>query len=348
MFHLTNPSARDSGRSPPYEGRAAAQVWRLVSGYAPGKRENRFMVVLVDPQLVADASGNDPLSPFFVFGGFIAPAAQWAAFSEDWQTALDLPPKLDYFKMTQAANMSGEFDPDKGWTEQKRDDRIITLARIIRHHASVRVSAWIRRSDYDTHIMSLPVPRRHLGIDSPYVMLVNQLVMAIAVMGDQHGIMSPCDYIFDTEQGFDEEIFVAWPNIKWLLQMSARSDIAQFVGERPIYRDDKTFLPLQAADLYAWQVRNFITENNKVPNQTIRVPANRTLRVFDGMGQINREYSTDEVVRLREFLLVQGQKFIEANPNVRLLSPYTDPKERRLAYKRDRKARKANEKKPSS
>ena len=85
------------------------------------------MVVLVDPQLAADASGNEPQSPIFVFGGLIAPAAKWADFSAAWQAALDEPPKIEYFKISEAANMGGQFSKRRGWTEAKRDDRVVTI-----------------------------------------------------------------------------------------------------------------------------------------------------------------------------------------------------------------------------
>jgi hypothetical protein len=342
-LHLAAPAARC--RSGP--SRAAAQVWRLVSGYPPGKRERRIMVVLVDPQLAADASGNDPLSPFFVIAGFIAPAAKWADFSAAWQISLDRPPGLEYFKMSEAANMSGQFDRRCGWTEPLRDVRVAELASIARDYASVRVSAWIRRSDYDTHIASLPAVERHLGVDSPYVTLVNQLILAIAVHGEPHGITSPCDYIFDSEEGFDEEVFAIWPVVKKSLQ-TARSDIAEFVGERPIFRNDKCFLPLQAADLYAWQVRNHITNNNRLPNQTIKIPANPILRMFDQMGQINREYPADEVLRLREALLRMGKQFAQLQPDVELVGPISDARKRRRAYKKVRRSRKRASQNPSA
>ena len=319
--------------------RAADQIWRLVSGYPPGKRESRVMVVLTDPQLVADASGNEPQSPIFVLAGFVAESGKWADFSGAWQTALDESPKLDYFKMTEAATMSGQFHPRRGWTEAKRDDRLVTLTRVIRDYAAVRVSAWIRRADYDKHILTLPAPVRHLGIDSPYVSMVGQLAMAVAVFGSQHGINTPCDYIFDEEAGFDEEVFLHWPMLKWILANSTRSDLANFVGERPIFRNDKAFLPLQAADLYAWQVRNHVRQNNQLPNQTIRFPPGLIIRMMDKIPIINREYGTEEILRLRQFLVDQGKLYRQAHPDVQMIGPHTDKKERQKAHKRSRKAR---------
>jgi hypothetical protein len=300
------------------------------------------MAVLVDPQLAADASGNESQSPVFILAGFVAPAAQWAKFSEAWQAALDQPPKLEYFKMNEAAGMSGQFSKRRGWTESQRDDRLVTLARIIRDHASVRVSAWIRHDDYNKYILPLPALVRHLGVDSPYVLLVHQLILAIAVFGDRHGIVTPCDYIFDTENSFEEEVFAQWPTIKWLVENSTKSDLAKFFGERPIFRDDKHFLPLQAADLYAWQIRNRYIQTHQVPNQTLWIPPTRILEILDRIGVINREYSTAEVIRLRDHLVKQGVLFAKAHPDVKLVPPHSDRRQRRKAHKQARKARKVN------
>jgi hypothetical protein len=129
--------------------------------------------------------------------------------------------------------------------------------------------------------------------------------------------------------------------MKWLVENSTKSDLAKFFGDRPIFRDDKSFLPLQAADLYAWQVRNRYIQTHQVPKQTLWVPPTRALGILDRIGVINREYSTDEVVRLRDVLVARGKLFAEANPGVQLIPPHSDPKERRKAHKQARKARKA-------
>jgi hypothetical protein len=38
----------------------------------------------------------------FVLAGYIATAENWAAFSDDWQEVLDMPPRLERFKMADA------------------------------------------------------------------------------------------------------------------------------------------------------------------------------------------------------------------------------------------------------
>src|SRR5437868_7829681 len=105
-------------------GTAADRVWAMVSGLPSGKRERRKLMVL---QTYADDSGNEPTSPIFVLAGFIASYEEWAAFSDEWKAALAEPPGLDYFKMKEAERLHDQFSKRKGWTEKKRDDRLIQL-----------------------------------------------------------------------------------------------------------------------------------------------------------------------------------------------------------------------------
>lgn len=297
------------------------------------------MVVQPIPfQAAIDDSGSEPQSPVYVLAGFIGPYAKWASFADEWQATLDQPPKLDYFKMAEAAHLGGQFSKRKGWTETKRDDRIVTLARLIRKYAQVRITAWIRHDDYNTHIKPLPTPVRRLVQDSPYVMLFQQIILSAAVFGDRHGIVEPCDFIFDTQGAFSTEAMQWWPHFKRTVQLSSKSDLAKFVGDPPIFRDEKAFLPLQAADLYAWQVRNHYVENHRVPNQTLVVPMNRILQMLNPIPAINREFSTAEVIRLREHLLKAKDDYVRAFPDIPLLGPVQGKRERRRAHSAARKA----------
>src|ERR1700730_17739629 len=74
-----------------------------------------------------DDSGNEPTSPIFVLAGFITTNQQWAAFSDEWQLALDEPPRLKYFKMAEAEHFRGQFSKTKGWINENRDARLLTL-----------------------------------------------------------------------------------------------------------------------------------------------------------------------------------------------------------------------------
>jgi len=88
----------------------------------------RFSSVMV-LQGFFDDSGNEPTSPIFVLAGFITTNQQWAAFSDEWQLALDEPPRLKYFKMAEAEHCRGQFSKTKGWINENLDARLLTLAK---------------------------------------------------------------------------------------------------------------------------------------------------------------------------------------------------------------------------
>jgi hypothetical protein len=284
-------------------------------------------------QAYIDDSGNEPQSPIFVFGGFVASHEQWAKFTDEWQAELERGIPLAYFKMSEAASLRGEFDRRHGWNAEMRDQRVLAFARIVPRFARIRISAWIRHDDWASHVMSLPAPVRRLSQDSPYAHLALLTILAVMVFQSQHGINEPIDFVFDEAVGFDEELLQWWPNIRRMIENTTRSDLAKFLGSRPIFRDEKGFLPLQAGDLYAWQVRSRCLANHR---QTIRAPRNPVLQELWSIPAINREFPTAEVMRLREYLLNSEKRFVEMYPGIPLLPPILDKRERQKAHRKAR------------
>jgi hypothetical protein len=311
---------------------ASAPVWALVSGLPGGKRERWVMGPF---QAFIDDSGSDPKSAIFVMAGFIARAEQWAAFSNEWQEALDKPPKLDYFKMTEAASLGrhGQFARHKGWNEAKRDNRLADLTRIIRKHAVMRISASIKHSHFEKYVQSIPAPMRRLAADTPYTILFMQVILTTAIFADRLGVAEPCDFIFDRQLGFDDEALAWWPNFKWMIDNQARSDIKKFIGSAPVFRDEKDFLPLQAADLYAWQVRQNYTQN-----KTLWMPPSRILRQLDPIPGVHRNMNEKELERLNKHLLKIGAQYAATYPDIKLVHVSKNRRERKKAHRLARKA----------
>jgi len=270
--------------------------------------------MVLNPQAVIDDSGSEPQSRFFILAGFAAPASGWIGFVSDWKAALAEPPGLAYFKMTEAANFGGQFSRSKGWNEANRDDRLITLTRVIKKHASIRIQAGVRNDHFEQYIRSLPAPERRMIIESPYGLLFMQIILAMATFGDRIGIQEPCDFIFDEQGPFGAEALANWPTFRGLLNNSSRSDLSKFVGSTPIFQNDKQFLPLQAADLYAWHLRRHYSRN-----QFLTVSPDRVLRQFEAMPSISRFYDESELQRLRAHLEKGGQIFAKNNPTIPLV-----------------------------
>ena len=305
---------------------AADNVRALVSGAPRDKRLTRLLMVL---QAFLDDSGGNEQSTTFVLAGFVAPYEQWAKFADEWKVVLDKPPALDYFKMKEAEGLSGEFALKKGWDASLRDQRLSDLIDVIRKYAIASIHASIRNDHFEQYLKSLPTPGRNLSTDSPYTMLVMNIMVAYTMYAAMHNFREPCDFVFDEQIGFSSEILEWWPRIWW---PKSRANLRSFLGSQPIWRDDKTFLPLQAADLYAWQLRrNF--EDNKV----LYMPMRRALQRLKMIPEITRSFGEPEIIRLRKHLIRMGESFKEANPTVPMIHALAD----RAARKKERKRRKA-------
>jgi hypothetical protein len=288
---------------------------------------------MVTRQAVVDDSGSEPQSRIFVLAGFVGTSDDWTKFAPEWQAVLDLPPKLDYFKMTEAANLGCQFSRAKGWDEGKRDDRLAALCSVIKKYSDLTIQAGVRNDHFEKYIRSIPTPERTLMIDSPYVLVFTQIMLAMATFGDRVGIEDACQFVFDQQRGFEGYAKMAWSNTRALVRSSARSDLARFVAPDPKFADDKTFLPLQAADLFAWHVRRHWDRN-----QVLMVPPCRVLQQFSGMASISRVYDEAELQRLRRVLLRGGEVFAEINPDIALVHAGKTKAERKRVRKQTKGA----------
>jgi hypothetical protein len=298
---------------------------------AAGWRERRKLMIL-QPQAFIDDSVGQPIRKHLVLAGFVSSAAAWAAFAHDWQAVLDLEPKLDYFKNNEANLLVEQFSPDRGWTEAKRDDRLISLIRVIKKHALIRIHASIKYSDFEEHIASIAVPQRKLISDNPYIYLFTKMICAMAVRSTLFNINEPCDFIFDEQAGYSEEIFYYWPIFKQIAASRSRSDFPTFIGGRPQFQNDVDFLPLQASDLFAGHLRFHLDRNIG----RIMVPPNRFLHQLLTIPAIPHDTTAEELLHLRSHLLEFQEKFITQNPSTKLIGLAPTIRERRSNRKRGR------------
>lgn len=297
--------------------RTGDQIRLLVSGLPKGKRESRLLMVIERYQAWVDDSGNEPNDKYFVLAGFVARADCWESFSDDWQAALKISPALDYFKMKEAAALNEQFSRRRGWDEGKRDERIELLTGIIQKYAALRIHASIKHAEFDQYIKSLPAISRTLATDHPYLYLAQQLILTTALYQDRLDVHEPCDFIFDKQLGFSAEMAEAWPNFEALVKAQTHRNIGRFLGSEPIYRDDKCFVPLQAADLYAWQIRKFHINSEKV----LWAPMTKALLQLESIAYIPRDIRKPELVRLHKYLVEKGKEIATERPDVRLI-PY--------------------------
>lgn len=229
---------------------------------------------MVLQQAAVDDSGSDPKSFAFVLAGFVATPDQWAAFSDEWEDTLRRPPRLDYFKHNEAMALKKQFDKKRGWDEQKRDDRLLALAKVIRKHLPERFSVAVRHGDYRNYIHGIPVERKMKALEDPYFLLFHEFMLIVASVHSLEAKAVPCEFVFDDQGKVGERAVKWWPTFTKSMQTAANFDFSPyFTASEPAFKRDTEFRPLQAADLYVGQL-NRVLRSDKViipPSPALRM-----------------------------------------------------------------------------
>jgi hypothetical protein len=219
--------------------KAAALIWSLVSGLPGEKRRKRVLLML---QAFVDDSRGDPA---FVLAGYVAPAEQWAAFSDRWQEVLDMPPRLEYFRMTE---IFSRWAKDKDyWTE-----RLTLFHDIIEEFASASFAIAFSINNFKkTHAILEPYDRKK---PNAYNFACYELMAQLARGQEQLGLSGPIEFIFDEQLMEKPQIIEAWEWM-WTVAKPNPPNLKEIIGGTPSFKDDKQVLPLQAADFIAWWMR---------------------------------------------------------------------------------------------
>jgi len=189
----------------------------------------------------------------FVLAGYVAPAEEWAKFSDEWAATLKAPPSIAYLKTKEAMGSrgkkpNGEFHR---WTENQRDAKLNALYRVIDKYVSFEVSAVIHLGPFRRIFGNGVLPK---AAANPYYHAISGLISGVAREQIRQGMPEKIDFVFD-EQLMEQGRFLAiWDD----LARTAPPDVKPMIGSTPIFRKDSgedAVLPLQAADLEAWWLR---------------------------------------------------------------------------------------------
>ena len=267
-------------------------------------------------QTYLDDSGTSPNQSTFALGGFVSTVERWEAFTQAWRTVLDGPPRLDYFKFNEATSRVEQF---AGWSEADVQRRMLDLADVIRQHVIVRVHCSVfwkdqpvaemsdfsdrdspgfkRAQEIDKYVQTWSKLPTRLGkrksrfkrIRHPY--LVCFFTLLFAVHAEQE--LSPAyrdmqmDIICDEQDDVGKEAAWWYDTFKQFCPPAIRRRI----GHQPIFRNDKLFLPLQAADLYVGNMREIINYSRS----GLSIPLNKVLRVLWPIHSIGTHFGSEDL-----------------------------------------------------
>ncbi len=204
-------------------------------------------------QVFVDDSGGKGQGPVLVFAGLISEAERWAAFSEEWKQCLETPPAIAYFKMSEAAGRRHQF---QGWSVAKRNAKLLELARICNRLVEAVVHCGV---DIQGLEEALATPHAEKPLNEPYFWVFQNIIHSVGYDLLNRGLKEEFEIIFD------EHVIFA-PRVKWyypVFRHFAEPELQPILPVEPLFRSDKQFLPLQAADLFAWCFRRGTSK--KVP-----------------------------------------------------------------------------------
>jgi hypothetical protein len=194
-----------------------------------------------------DDSGSGGDSPWYVLAGYTGTVEGWGSFDAGWCSVLRAPPQIEYFKSSEAERLHSRSQW-AGISEEQRNLKIDALIEVIGRCSRRSICARIRQRDYDQLVKGNIPPRW----DSPYYFLLPAIVGAAINIERLDGGSEPVDFVFDSDQKHEKGSRQLLPAL-----MPMRSYHGLLVNYT--HRDEKDFLPLQAADLLAWQIRRFFS-----------------------------------------------------------------------------------------
>lgn len=193
-----------------------------------------------------DDSGSDGSRAPFVLAGFIFPQEKLMPFSDDWRAELARRPCIEYFKMAEANDRSGQF---QGMPDEFVKCKINDLMTVIDRYQPDGIYSALSWPDYRA-VLERSMPAAFMG--NPYHLLFPAVFDAIMFCQKRQGTFpQTVDVDFD-EQG----------NAGWfarlcfeLVKERCEPDVRKMLGRTPLMLDDKQVMPLQAADMLAWNIR---------------------------------------------------------------------------------------------
>lgn len=222
-----------------------------------------------------DDSGSGGDSRYYVLCGYMADLPTWEKFSDAWHAFLNTPPTLTYFKMSEAESLKGEFE---NWEPRDRDRKIDGFIDIILSCDPFQGSSAIAEEDYQAIVKPALGGRWGGQYDDPYLFLFMNIVGLFSSMEFrwEHAMrgLAPGELVlFDKEEYsgqppervdfvFDEDTkrHEKYARIAYDQSLKGLDVFRDRLGSVD-FRDDKVFMPLQAADLAAWQRRRRICVN---------------------------------------------------------------------------------------
>jgi hypothetical protein len=208
-----------------------------------------------------DETGHskDEKQKFIGMAGLIAPAVNWEAFEEKWKTSLKLPYiDLPYFHMTDFA--SRRKKPYENWSEEKRKKALGKLLITMECSYAMPFGAIVPMDAF----RSLPKEQQDYFIDPYFLCFISLVASATTFLEAMNASADEkMTLIFSDQVEFRHRALKMYEDIEQVGLYTRRST-------PPILRDMRDIVPLQAADIVAYEMYKEYERRSYRPNNDTR------------------------------------------------------------------------------
>jgi len=279
----------------------------------PGRRDGCLCMLAA----YFDDSGTHGTSKVVVLGGVFGNQFQWEYFSELWKRKLDnpCPGKLPLrrFHMTDCQNSQHEF---AGWKRHETDFLVRELGQIVLKCGLWGYAAAVSRADWDDLITG--DVRRMIG-DAEGFCIRNVYIRTLR-WARQFGGDKNIAFVFDSRPHREKENTRVFDIFQWFQDNQQQNP--QLVSAT--FASSYKILPLQAADLVAWEFYQHVLRILAQPDGNIELAPRKE---FDHLlkGRISFGIATRAVVEKiarmsaesnQDFVKRAGDYIEAANPSL--------------------------------
>ena len=209
-------------------------------------------------QACFDDSGKTQM-PVYVLAGFISRVRRWQVYSHEWDRVLKRPPEVSFLSTNEAFRQTGCFS---GWSEREIEKRLLKLVEVIQNRVDGGAIFTLDHADYKavmTKVEQLPFTPEELRklrmLKNPFYFGFHTVV--VRMLGEHaHAHMKEgLQILFDHDIDREKRLENGYRNVIEGIRKEFPEHVKLLVNKEAEFRDEKVFLPLQAADLLAWNVR---------------------------------------------------------------------------------------------
>lgn len=228
-------------------------------------------------QVYLDESADAKKEKIFVVAGWLGKADVWADFIPRWSDRIQRE-GLKSFHMTDCEARRQQF---AGWDLQRKDQLVRDLTRIIDETDITACAAALGPHEFKRVVAKYPVMQDEFWSGDAYFYLFTACALSVVHLIKEHPDTVSAAFVFDQQEKIAHKMlegFRQMKNSKAIPEQAKRLGSLTFVSR-------ELAVPLQAADLLAYEIRKFYENRmlhpDRVPRKAIMAMSRKLNRTCD-------------------------------------------------------------------